>query len=155
MASAFALLAALVACPAHADERVEADSRALEARLHAPCCRGQMLEAHESEATRALRAEIHARLGRGESALDVERALVARYGQSIVAVPLDADPRSGISTALAVLLVLSAGAAFALGTRWVRRTQASHVEADEPSGPRHEPDALDLRIEAELRRLQG
>jgi cytochrome c-type biogenesis protein CcmH len=61
--------------------------RRVEARLLAPCCWLQTLEAHESPLASALRAEVRQRLGAGESAASVEDALVARFGARIRAVP--------------------------------------------------------------------
>ena len=66
-----------------------ARARALEERLHAPCCRGQMMSGHESPTVQALRAELSARFGRGEAADLIEADLAARYGASIVAIPRD------------------------------------------------------------------
>jgi cytochrome c-type biogenesis protein CcmH len=133
-----------------ADSRVEADARALEQRLRAPCCRGQVLDAHESEATHELRREIRARLKAGESSAAIEDALVQRYGESIVAVPLDADPRGGLSLVLAIVLAGTALLLALLGLRWVRRAAAPAVPVQAPAA-RGEDAALDARIDAELR----
>lgn len=136
------------------DAGAAARARALEERLHAPCCRHLMLESHESEPARALRAEIRERLGAGESVAAVERDLVARYGESIIAVPVDADPRPGLSLALGLLLVLSAAGLFVLGVRWVRRERATS-DAEPPSSEADELDALGQRLEEELRQLEA
>jgi cytochrome c-type biogenesis protein CcmH len=148
-ALAFALPALGVS--AQAESRVEADARALEQRLRAPCCRAQLLDAHESEATHALRRDIRAQLARGETSAEIERALVQRYGESIVAVPLDRDPRAGLSLVLAIVLASTALLLSVFAARWVRR--ASAVAQPERAPAEHAGDAaLDARIDAELRR---
>lgn len=53
-------------------------ARAIQARLRAPCCWVQTLDVHESELATNLRAEIHARLQRGEKSRTIEDDLVAR-----------------------------------------------------------------------------
>jgi cytochrome c-type biogenesis protein CcmH len=133
----------------HALEPAEAQARALEERLHAPCCRGQLLDAHESEVTRALRSEIRTRLRAGETATALEAEFVRRYGASIVAVPRDADPRDPLSLALTGVLALSALWLVVLGVRWVRRTRAA-PDRDAPAAPDHVYDELDARLDAEL-----
>ena len=146
LATLMGVLVAIGSSAVSAQSRVESDARALEQRLHAPCCRGQMLDAHESEITRALRREIRTRLQSGQGAVSIEADLVSRYGASIVAVPLDRDPRSGLSLFLAITLALTAGTITLFAVRWVRRTRASTAEAPAPIGdPRS--DALDARIE--------
>jgi cytochrome c-type biogenesis protein CcmH len=148
-----ALGIASVAAVARADARVEADARALEERLHAPCCRGQMLDAHESEVTRELRRDIRARLRAGESAAALERALVQQYGASIVAVPKDRDPRGGLSLALIAALAVSALALVVQGARWVRRTRDATQLEPASRAASQDGDELDARLERELRRL--
>jgi cytochrome c-type biogenesis protein CcmH len=146
------VLIAIGASAVSAQSRVESDARALEERLHAPCCRGQMLDAHESEITRTLRREIRTRLESGQAAASIEGDLVSRYGASIVAVPLDRDPRAGLSFFLAIALALTAGTLTLFGMRWVRMTRASTAGAAAPIGD-PQSDALDARIDEELRRL--
>jgi cytochrome c-type biogenesis protein CcmH len=128
---------------------IEVDARALEERLHAPCCRQQLLEGHDSEIARELRREIRRRLGQGESAAALEIDLVARYGESIVAVPLEGDPRAVLSLVLLAGLSVTAAALVALGSRWVRRASLS-TTAPSTSAVARSDDALDARLEAEL-----
>jgi cytochrome c-type biogenesis protein CcmH len=132
--------------------QVESQARALEARLHAPCCRALMLEGHESELTRELRTEIRTRFLHGETALAIESDLRKRYGDAIVAVPSDSDPRPGLSAALAVLLAGSAMLLVLLGRRWMRRPNvvgAAGVVTQPPDAQLR--DELDARIDRELR----
>jgi len=153
-ALAVALLATLVDVdPTRAQERIESDARGLEQRLRAPCCRGQMLDAHESEVTHSLRKEIRARLRGGESTGTIETDLVRRYGDSIVAVPLGRDPRSGLSLALGLAMMLAAAAIVLFGVRWVRRTRAADVLGQAADVDPIRDDELDARLEKELRAL--
>jgi cytochrome c-type biogenesis protein CcmH len=130
---------------------VEADARALEERLHAPCCRQQLLDGHESEIARGLRREIRLRLSAGESAAALETDLVARYGESIIAVPLENDPRGLLSLVLLGGLSATAAVLVALGSRWVRRASMSSVAASTPAVA-WTRDVLDAQLEAELER---
>ena len=142
----------MLSVPAQAQSRVASDARALEQRLRAPCCRGLLLDAHESEATHALRREIRARLEQGESSAAIEATFVRRYGESIVAVPLDADPRSGVAIVLAVVLAATALLIAVFGLRWVRRSRATVLLPQGATSDRD--DELDSRIDAELRSLE-
>lgn len=153
LALVLALLSA-TPLPAFADD-ASAQVRALEERLHAPCCRGQMMSGHESPAVHALREELRQRFGRGEGAEAIEADLVGRYGASIVAIPRDQDPRGGLSVALTALLAVSALLLLVLGMRWVRRTEV--IESVASPAPKPEPAdaaALDARIEQELDRIE-
>lgn len=77
----------------------------LEDRLLAPCCFRQTLHDHESPIATRLRAEITDRIAAGEHAGDIERDLVARYGEPIRAVPPDGDPRWLIGAVFGVVAV--------------------------------------------------
>lgn len=145
LAALFATAAPALAQPAL---RVESDARALEERLHAPCCRGQLLDAHESPAVSELRREIRVRLSSGESPAAVEQGLVRRYGASIVAVPATEDPRFGLSWLLGISLALSACALLIAGRRWARTVRHEAATADPLV-----PDAFDARLELELQRF--
>lgn len=149
------MLAHGCASQTHAPSRAESDARGLEARLHAPCCRGQMLEAHESPTVTALRLELRQRITSGQSVAEVERALIAQYGPSIIAVPVARDPRGGLSLALAVLLAVSAAALVLAARRWMRRSSVMASEPSEDAPNLAARDALDQRIDAELARLDG
>jgi uncharacterized iron-regulated membrane protein len=65
-------------------------------------------------------------------------------------VPLDADPRGGLSLVLAIVLAGTALLLALLGLRWVRRAAAPAVPVQAPAA-RGEDAALDARIDAELR----
>jgi cytochrome c-type biogenesis protein CcmH len=128
-------------------------ARELEGRIIAPCCWTQSIDIHGSEVSSALRTEIRSRLQKGESAADIERSLVDRYGAKVLAVP----PGSRLGGAgILLALALSAGGigAVVLLRRWQRRSRSdtplnSDGKKSEPTGP----DALDARLDAELDRL--
>jgi cytochrome c-type biogenesis protein CcmH len=63
-----------------ADPAIEIRARELERRLLAPCCWRETLDVHTSPLSTQLRSELRARLAAGESAPQIEDALVARYG---------------------------------------------------------------------------
>ncbi len=153
-----ALLAAAVggavatAATVRAVESTEAQARALEERLRAPCCRSQLLDAHESEVTRELRREIRTRLSAGETSTVLEADFVRRYGADIVAVPRDRDPRNPLSLTLFALLALTATWLVVRGLRWVRNGRSASVRTA-PTESARESDALDAKLDAELRAL--
>jgi cytochrome c-type biogenesis protein CcmH/NrfF len=149
----------LTTAPANAQSNAAADEktadarvRALVGRLHAPCCRHLMLEGHESELTRELRHELRTRFVNGESEQSIEADLRKRYGDSIVAVPRDRDPRPLLSWTLAGLVLGALAVLAVAGRRWVRRTQARQASSDEAqpisAGAQAE---LDARLDRELR----
>jgi cytochrome c-type biogenesis protein CcmH len=120
--------------------------RGLEARLRAPCCRDQTLDAHESEPARALKLEIRARLHAGETVESVERSIVDRYGEGIRATP-PRDPMRIVAAALFGAIAL-AGVALARALRRWRRQGTT--AAPPPAAPR---DAYDERLDLELEAL--
>jgi len=130
------------------DEAPVPGQRALEGRLLAPCCYKQTLDIHEGPVPRQLRAEIRRRLLAGESPEAIERSLVERYGERIIAVSADSPVRY-VTVALLALIAL-AGVALVMGwRRWVGRGSAS----GEPEPEAGEPDRYDEQLDAELREL--
>jgi cytochrome c-type biogenesis protein CcmH len=129
--------------------------RALQSRLLAPCCWNQTIDIHESEVTRALRAEIRRRLKAGDSPEEIEEDLVARYGPRIRAVP-----RGGALTGMGWWLVaafVAAGVGVGgLVVRWARRGRgeggATRGEG-EAAAEATERDEWDERIDEELRAM--
>jgi len=125
---------------------------ALEGRIIAPCCWNQTIDIHGSEVSNALRREIRARLAAGESAEAIERSLVERYGERVIAVP-----RGSRLGSTGVLLALGMGVAgvgaILLLRRWRDRSQRpSNTAAPEaPEAPAN--PALDARLDAELAAL--
>lgn len=122
--------------------------RALEGRLLAPCCYKQTLDIHDGPVPRDLRAEIRRRLLAGESPEAIERSLIERYGERIIAVSADSPVR--YVTVVLLALIALAGVALVLGwRRWVAKAPAP-VE----SGPAEDGrDRYDEQLDAELRDL--
>jgi cytochrome c-type biogenesis protein CcmH len=127
------------------------DERWLEARLIAPCCWMQTLDVHESPVAQELRSEIHARLSAGEAPLAIEDDIVARYGESIRALPKGKDPRTLILVFVAAL-VLAVGVGLARLARGWTLAAAPVVQARGTATAR---DALDDQLDEELRDLDG
>ncbi|AKF03664.1 cytochrome c-type biogenesis protein [Sandaracinus amylolyticus] len=120
-------------------------SRAMFERFVAPCCWVEGLATHDSPLARELRDEIDRRVRAGEPADAIERDLVARHGERILAVPAPLETTSG---ALFAVLVGSLLVLVAIGARWSRRgAQAepvTRVDVDDP--------ALEQRLREELDR---
>ena len=135
------------ALPEHPEER------AVFARLVAPCCWNQTLEAHQGSAPDSLRAEIRQRLHAGETREAIEKDFVARYGPAVIA----SSHSTSLSAAALVVIAFAIIAGVALifmVRRWLRRSraQAAAAAAGVPAGP-PEHDDLDDRIDDELRHM--
>jgi len=141
---AFVVALGLVgACSERRDE-LAMNQHELEERLLSPCCWRQSLADHESPAATALRAEIHERLVRRETAASIEDDLVRRYGPRIRAVPEDGDPRwiigaTAIGGSVLALLVIG---------RLVRRRHTPDVAP--PSSAVELEDEYAERLDDEL-----
>ncbi len=152
------LVCALIGIPARAlaapaeptdDGSFVQGEKTLESRLMAPCCWNQTLDVHESEVTRALRAEIRRRLRAGESAERIEADLVERYGPRIRAVPAGAS-LTGIAVWVSAGVVLSGLGAALLVVRWARRGKKDDAPKKQPAGEQGTRDAWDDRLDAEV-----
>lgn len=149
----FALASGAGACRSSED----LDSRAadVERRLIAPCCWRQSLRDHESDSAAALRAEIRARLARGERASEIESVMVARYGERIRALPQGRDP----TWQIAVGAGLAGGLGLVVIARRVRRRRGPREVGgdgrDGPDAPQvgHDDEALSDRLDDELAAL--
>ncbi len=163
---AVALSAALIATALHAADPTASPStgqanpgsptseapprgqRALEARLLAPCCYQQTLDIHEGPVPKQLRAEIRRRLLTGESPEAIERDLVGRYGERIIAVSKD-SPISHVSAALLALMGLAGLVLIVRWRRWVARAAPQPESVSEAT----DRDRYDEQLDAELRDL--
>jgi cytochrome c-type biogenesis protein CcmH len=125
----------------------------VEGRLLAPCCYTQTLDVHESPMATELRLEVRKRLAAGESPEAVEDDFASRYGERVRAVPKGRDPRGSMFLVTTGALLAAAIGLAALVRRW-RRTPIDAADAA-AAGVSKAPDALDERIDAELRELEG
>lgn len=152
LALCVAVLASMGCDEATSDGGTRVSARAIEARLHAPCCLTQPLDGHESELASSLRAEIAQRVERGESGDAIEDNLAARYGERIRAVPRGRDSRSTIPIVVGAAMLASLFGLVMLIRRWTKRgADASVVSNADASAERR--DAYDDRLEDELAQL--
>lgn len=126
---------------------LEAEARALEAALMAPCCYSQQVSVHQSDAAGQVRQDVRARLARGQTRQQILDAYVEAYGKRILAVP----PAAGFDLGLYVLPVVLFFASLTGVGLLVRRLAGQHqAAAVAASGPASD---LDRRIDDALRDL--
>lgn len=125
--------------------------RELLKRLVAPCCWNQTLDSHQGAAPDGFRAEIRSRLYAGETPAQIEADYVVRYGERVRAA--SQSRAMGWAAVLAGVVVIGAGAAVArMVLRW-RKQSPVLPEASGAKGEAARPDALDERLDAELRAM--
>ncbi len=103
---------------------------AIEANVRCPSCTD--LSVAESNATTAIavRHQIESMVAAGRSTTDIDRALVAEYGETILLVPPDAG---GVPLIWIVPIVLGAAALVGVGVVFWRRSRAfDALKAKEP-----------------------
>lgn len=146
---ALALIAIAVPVSASAQESPRQQAANLSAQLMSPFCPGRLLVDCTSSQAYALREEIAARLGAGESVDAVRADLVRQYGQAILGAP----PTAGIGW-LAWLLPVLFGVATFGGVAWkvVRAARASSSLAALAPAPAGDA-RLVARLDDELRDL--
>ncbi len=123
-------------------------------RLVAPCCWNQTLDIHGGAAPDALRAEIRERLMQGESASAIETDMVARYGERVRAQSSSAALGAASLGLIALTLIVGVGVGFKV-RRWLRASarKAARARPAATNGAQPLPDALDARLDDELRAL--
>ncbi len=137
--------------PVAAVDQAPPGERELLGRLVAPCCWTQTLDVHAGAAPDELRAEIRQRLRAGEAASSIEADLVARHGERVRASGSSSSLGSislgviGLSLVTAMALVLAV-------RRWARVPSRSGAQSSAAVAGAA-PDALDARIDDELRDL--
>ncbi len=127
-------------------------AKGIEHRLLAPCCWTETLDRHQSPLASELRAEVEARVERGETAEAIESDLAGRYGPRILAARSDAQFQS-LYVAVALFAALALGVVVVVARRWTRRAPRARAAAAAPPAPGR--DALDDRIDAELAEIDG
>jgi cytochrome c-type biogenesis protein CcmH len=143
---ALVALLVLAACGDARPTEVAAAKR-IEGRLYAPCCWKQTLDIHASPLADELRAEIARRSAAGEAEAAIEDDLAHRYGERIRAAPTRFDP-DGVAWGLAGFAGL--GGVFVW---WWARRRRVETAAPAPSPPSPRDEALNDRLDDELREL--
>jgi cytochrome c-type biogenesis protein CcmH len=106
---------------------------AIESVVRCPSCIDVSVAQSEESTALAVRHEIEQQVAQGRSTAQIERTLVAQYGQTILLEPPDAD---GFAIIWMVPIVLGAGALGAVGVLFWRRsrqfsaTREAHTTAD-------------------------
>jgi cytochrome c-type biogenesis protein CcmH len=154
LAVSVVLMVATGACASDTPEARRAGTvREVESRLFAPCCWTQTLDVHPSPLADELRAEIEARVSRGEAAVSIEDDLVTRYGARVRAVPRDIGSR-WLGAPFVLVAGLALLALWRIGRRLVRRGQERPSPAVATASTRHGHEAArQERLDDELLEL--
>lgn len=145
------LLVLLAAVPAAADPALEREARAIEHLLIAPCCFTQQVSVHHSPAADAVRADIRARLGAGQTRDEILQAYVGQYGTRILAEP----PARGFSRFLHVMPPIAFVLTLAITVVALRRfTRARGARVvTRPSSGMSADDSYEAELDDQLRDL--
>ncbi len=139
------IVAALLLANASSAENAWASDEALETALLAPCCYNGTLLTHDSPVAHDLRVEIKHRHESGESLSRIEKDMVLRYGDKVLAMPNQNRFVSLMGVALAAA-VLAAGL-LVVGIRQLRGAESKAKTRSVEKPPR---DVWDDRIDEEL-----
>lgn len=144
-----ALLALALAAPALASER-HPTLNELEGRIMCPTCH-TMLDQSSSAIAQRMKAFISARIAAGDTRSQIERKLVAQFGEAVLAAP----PRKGFDLLAWWLpfagLALAGGAVSVAAWRWAR---AREPATETPQAAALEPE-LERRVDEELARFEA
>lgn len=139
------IIAALLLANASPSENEWASDQALEAALLAPCCYNGTLTTHDSPVAHDLREEIERRHAKGESLSHIEKDMVVRYGDKVLAMPNQ--------NRFVRLMGVTVGAAvFAAGLIFVSLRRLRRPQPTPKAAPTRttERDEWDDRIDEEL-----
>jgi cytochrome c-type biogenesis protein CcmH len=146
-----AVLAAVAAAPAVASEQHPTLTE-MEGRVMCPTCKGQTLEESTAPAADRVRRFIALRIAAGDSRSEIEDALVAEYGEAILASP----PARGFGLLAWVLplagLALGAAVVGLLAWRWSRGRDGPEPVTTSNGAVGLDPD-VERRIDEELARF--
>ncbi len=146
-----ALLALLIALPGSAGAAVPLPAvniTEIEAEVMCPVC-GTLLELAESPQAQREKAFIARLIAEGRTKAEVKDALVAQYGNAVLALPQD----SGFDlSAYVVPIIAFVVAALALGFGVYRWRRSSGPPDDRPPAARGPTDAERERLDADLAR---
>lgn len=145
---------------------LEAQAKAIEIQIIAPCCKTQTLDVHDSPVVTSMKQEIRARLALGDPPEAILRTFEQRYGPDVLAVR-SSGTANHLGTGLAFMGVAGAlGVAYLL-RRWVRagaatrkrggvapaNSSASDSASSPASGAAPSRDVWDDRVDEELEAL--
>ena len=127
---------------------------ALEGQVMCPVC-GTTLDQSDSPAAQQIKRAISARIKEGQSDCEIKDALVANYGQSILAAP----QKSGFGLLawwLPIGGIVLAGVAIGVAAwRWSRRSEPEATFDPSQNGHAALDPALERRLDEELARFDG
>jgi cytochrome c-type biogenesis protein CcmH len=152
-ALAVALVALVLAAPAAASEERPTLAE-LETELICPTCQGT-LDQSNAPIARRMRAFITARIAAGDTKSEIKAALVAQFGERVLAEP----PKEGFTLLAWVLPLAGLGvAALCLGLlawRWTRRSGRDAPASPDPAadGERSLERELERRLDDALARF--
>jgi cytochrome c-type biogenesis protein CcmH len=141
---------ALALAPAAGAERPKTTLPAIEQQVMCPIC-GTLLELANSPQADRERAFIRRLIARGKSEQQIKDALVAQYGQTVLATP----PASGFDlSAYLVPAIAIAAAALAIGLGlWRWRRQSRRGPPGGPAGPQLSESETE-KLDADLARYK-
>ena len=154
---AVACLAALLfAVPALASEERPTPAE-LESEVYCPTC-DTLLGASNSPIAERMRTFIRERIAAGDTKSEIKDALVAQFGEAVLAAP----PKKGFNLLAWVLpfvgLAVAGGVVGVVAWRWTKAGKLGRaVEPGEPvlSGHRELDPELERRLDEELARFDG
>lgn len=114
-----------------ADPALEARARALSADLRCMVCQNQSIDDSNADLARDLRIVVRERLTAGDTDRQVMQFVVSRYGEFVLLRPQFSWRNAALWSTPVVLLL--AGAAYALSRRSAARAKADALSAEEES----------------------
>jgi cytochrome c-type biogenesis protein CcmH len=119
------------AWPRGGDESLAAHTRRLSGEIRCVDCQGLSVADSATSTARATRADIRARIARGESDADIRQVYVDRYGETVLLKPAS-DGIGILVWALPIAaLLLGAGGLWLALRRWQRQPRLTATDADE------------------------
>ena len=122
---------AYAAWPRTGDDSVAAHTRRLASELRCMDCQGLSIADSATSTARATRADLRARIERGESDAEIRQVYLDRYGETVLLKPSN-DGLGALVWALPIAaLVLGAGGLALALRRWARQPRLVASAADE------------------------
>ncbi len=119
------------AWPRRGDESLTAHTRRLSSEIRCVDCQGLSVADSATSTARATRADIRARIARGESDAGIRQVYVDRYGETVLLKPAS-DGIGVLVWALPIAaLLLGAGGLWIALRRWQRQPRLTATDADE------------------------